>query len=153
MRSVLLIAFAALAVSAIGRAEQKSEVPDSSPGLACFQNLVTPEYPRTALQAHVDGSVWTWIHVSQQGTIDKIDTQVVSAWGEAPKLLAPPVEKAIRASKIRSECAGKQVWAIFRYEVHGEPTPDPKVTSRTEAPNMMLIESQPSAPGSTKATN
>lgn len=81
--------------------------------------------------------------MSSQGVPDKIETQVVSAWGEGPKLLTPPVEKAIRASKIKPECAGKKVWAVFRYELHGDVTPDPKVTSRTDAPNVMWIESQP----------
>jgi len=76
---------------------------------------------------------------------DKIETQVISAWGEASKLLTPPVEKAIRTSKIKSECAGKKVWMVFRYELYGDAASDPRVTSRTEAPNVMWIESQPAA--------
>ena len=148
MRSrVLFIAIAALLTSANTGAQQTPQtaslITPGNDGLACFENLVTPEYPNSALQAHVDGSVWTWTQVSPQGVPDKIETQVVSAWGEGPKLLTPPVEKAIRASKVKAECAGKKVWVVFRYELHGEATPDPKVTSRTEAPNVMWIESRP----------
>ena len=102
-----------------------------------------PEYPKNALQAHVDGSVWTWTHLNSQGTVDKIDSEVVSAWGEGPKLLTPPVEKAIRAAKIKPECAGKTVSVVFRYQLNGEATTEPKVTSRNEAPNIMYIESRP----------
>jgi hypothetical protein len=139
MRGILFIAVAALLTSENVRAQQIS----NPEGLACFENLATPEYPKAALQAHVDGSVWTWTQVSPQGVPDKIETQVVSAWGEGPKLLTPPVEKAIRAAKIKSECAGKKVWVVFRYSLHGEATPDPRVTSRTDAPNVIWIESQP----------
>jgi hypothetical protein len=114
-------------------------------GLACFENLSAPEYSQKALQAHVDGSVWTWTHVSPQGTIEKIDTQVVSAWGDGPELLTPAVEKAIHAAKIKPECAGKTVWVVFSYQLHGEATANPKITSRTESPNIIDIESQPAA--------
>jgi hypothetical protein len=147
MRRVLFIAVAALLGSVHARAQQTiqpaSESVPGAAGLACFENLGTPAYPKNALEAHVDGSVWTWTQVSPQGTIDKIETQVVSPWGQAERLLTPPVEKAIRAAKIKSECAGKKVSVVFRYQLYGEPTPNPKVTSKTEAPNIMDIESQP----------
>jgi hypothetical protein len=138
MRTIPFFASVALVVPMFCHAQQAS--PD---GLACFENLATPEFPQAALQAHVDGSVWTTTHVSPQGTVDKIETQVVSAWGDGPKMLTPPVEKAIRAAKIKPECAGKDVSVVFRYQLHGEATANPKVTSKTEAPNLMWIESQP----------
>jgi hypothetical protein len=81
--------------------------------------------------------------VRPQSAVDKIDTQVVSAWGEAPKLLTPAVEKAIRSAKIKPECAGKSVSVVFRYQLQGDATPEPKVTSRTDKPNVMWIESPP----------
>lgn len=159
MRRVLFIAVAALLASVQARAQQTSqpasETTSATDGLACFENLRTPEFPKNALQAHVDGSVWTWTQASPQGAVDKIDTQVVSAWGEGPKLLTPPVERAIRSARIKPECAGKTISLVFRYQLHGEPTVDPKVTSRNEAPNIMYIESQPAAPteSASKAPN
>lgn len=147
MRSIFLLAIAALLTSVSSRAQAgsdtTSQTASSSDGLACFENLAAPEFSKDALQAHVDGSVWTWTQVSPQGAIDKIETQVVSAWGQGEKLLTPPVEKAIRAAKIKSECSGKKVWVVFRYQLHGEPVANPKVTSKTQAPNIMDIESQP----------
>lgn len=146
MRRILFIAVAALLATVHARAQQTSQPASETvalDGLACFENLGTPEYPKNALQEHVDGSVWTWTQVNPQGTIDKVETQVVSAWGQGEKLLTPPVEKAIRAAKIKSGCAGKKVSVVFRYQLHGEATPNPKGTSKTEAPNIMNIESQP----------
>ncbi len=152
MRSILFIAVAALLTATNSRAQQQSSTEKTgSEGLTCFENLAAPDYPKTALQDHVDGSVWTWTQVSPQGTLEKIETQVVSAWGEAPKLLTPPVEKAIRAAKVKHDCAGKTVSVVFRYQLYGEPTPDPKVTSRMDPPNIMWIESQP-AGAATKTT-
>jgi hypothetical protein len=149
MRNILFLAVAAVLLSPVANAESKSAA--GAEGLACFENLAVPDFPHAALQEHVDGSVWTWTHVSPQGTVDKIDTQVVSAWGQGPKILTPPVEKAIRAAKIKSDCAGKTVWVVFTYQLHGDATASPKVTSRTEPPNIMWIESQPALSAVAKA--
>lgn len=143
MCKTLFIAFAALLSSTAGRAEQAPTTASGSDGLACFENLPTPEYPKAALQAHVDGSIWTWTQVSPEGVPGKIDTQVVSAWSEAPKLLIAPAEKAIHAAKIKSACAGKTVWVVFRYQLNGTATANPKVTSRQDGPNILWVESQP----------
>jgi len=148
MRILPLMAISSLLIPLYANEQQAS-----SEGLACFENLATPEYPKTALQAHVDGSVWTTTHVGPQGTVDKVETQVVSAWGDGPKLLTPPVEKAIRASKIKSECAGKTVSVVFRYQLHGEAIADPKVTSRQDAPNILWIESQPASAKKTSSAS
>jgi hypothetical protein len=147
MRKLLFIAVASFICSVTGSAQQTSQpasgTTSGAEGLACFENLPTPEYPEKALQEHIDGSVWTWTHVSPQGSVEKVDTQVVSAWSKASKLLAPPVEKAIHAAKIKSECAGKTIPAVFRYQVYGTATHNPKVESHTEKPDIMYILSQP----------
>ena len=121
----------------------------ASPGLECFERLQAPEYPKAALEQHVDGSAWTWVQVTPGGGVGKVDTQVVSAWGNGPKLLAPAVEKAMHESKFKPDCAGKTVAVVFRYELHGQSTPNPKVTTRTEAPNLFYIESEPEGSGGT----
>ena len=138
MRNTLLIAIASLLIPAYANAQQTS-----SDGLACFENLTAPEYPQAALRAQVDGSVYTTTKLSPAGTVDKVETQVVSAWADGPKLLPAAAEKAIRAAKVKPECAGKTVSVVFRYQLFGEAVPNPKVTSRTEAPNIIYIEGQP----------
>ena len=145
MRRLLCIAASALLTYIPARAQhtQSAAEPPAGDGLACFESLAAPEYPKDALQAHVDGSVWTWTDVDAQGHVGKVDTQVVSAWSQGEKLLPPAVEKAIRAAKVKPDCWGKRVSVVFRYELHGEATPNPKVTSKNEAPNIMYIESQP----------
>jgi hypothetical protein len=158
MPRFLFMAVAALLILIPARAQQTqpaAQTPSSTDGLACFENLSTPEYPKDALQGHMDGSVWTWTNVNAQGGVDKVETQVASAWSQGEKLLPPPVEKAIRASKIKPECWGKKVSVVFRYQLHGEATANPKVTSRNEGSNIMYIESQPSTTteAATKASN
>src|SRR5579871_5175790 len=134
----LLVLLSALPVRA-----QTTQSASGNDGLSCFVNAPAPEYPRAAIDEHVDGSVWTWTTVTSQGTIDKIDSEVVSAWSKGPKLLAPPVEKAIHEAKIKPECAGRKIWVVFRYDLHGDATPTSRVTSRAERPNIIWIESQP----------
>lgn len=146
MRNVSSFALLALLIPLAGRAQQTSQPASGSDGLTCFENLAAPEYPRAALDAHVDGSVWTWTTISPQGSIDKVETEVVSAWSQASRMLIQPVEKAIHAARVKSDCTGKKVWVVFRYDLRGDAVSSPKVTTRTDGPNIMWIESQPGAP-------
>lgn len=143
MRNFLLLSMVLIFSEPATGQQQKPGVT----GLACFENLTAPEFPQAALQTHIDGSVWTTVHVSPQATVDKIDTEVVSAWSNAPKILVPPVEKVIRAAKVNPACAGKDVSIVFRYSLNGDPTPTPEPTSKTIGPNVMWIESRPAGKG------
>lgn len=141
MRTAFFIAISALFVSTSVRAAQPPD--PSAEGLSCFVNLGTPDYPKAALDSHVDGAIWTWIHVNKQGVPEKIDADVVSAWSSGKELLTPAVEKAIRAAKFKPECDGKTVWAVFQYQFYGEATPQPKISATDEGPNFMVISSEP----------
>jgi len=152
MRAWLLIAAASLVVPQFAAAQSRRSAAPAAPaapatpppaGLECVDKLATPDFPPAALRAHIDGSVWTWSHVTPQGTAEMITTQVVSAYGDGPKLLTPASEKALKDTKFKTSCAGKTVSVVFRYELHGEPTANPKVTTRNETPDIVYIESQP----------
>jgi len=155
MRRLLLVAFTAALCIQYGIAQRGGgkggpkggpPAPPAEPppaGLECFDNLPTPEYPKAALQAKVDGSVWVNVEVGAQGATGKIDTQVVSAYADATKLLTPPAEAAIHSAKLKPDCSGKKVLVVFRYELHGDPTANPQVTSRKEPSYVVWIESQP----------
>jgi hypothetical protein len=139
MRTILLIAVGALLIPVNARSQQQS----GTSGFGCFENLEPPEYPRSAVQERVNGSVWTTVQATPQGTPDIVSTTVVSAWANGSKLLTPPVDKAVRAAKVKPECVGKTISVVFRYQVDGDPVANPKVTSRIDAPEMMTIESEP----------
>ncbi len=125
-----------------------------NPGFECFDRVETPEFPKAALQDHVDGSVWLWVQVAQGGTAGKIDTQVVSAYGNGPALLTPAVEKAVKASTFKPDCVGKTVAVVYRYQLYGEAMPNPMVTTRKEMPNILWIESHPQTkPAATTGAN
>jgi hypothetical protein len=154
MRKTLFIAFAAFLSSTMGRAEDNTADVQKAgtDGIACFVNLMTPEYPKAALAAHVDGSIWTWTEVGADGRPGKIETRVVSAWSQAEQMLKAPVEKAIHASMVKPECMDRKVWVVFRYELHGDPVANPKVASRVDNPNIMWIESEPAISHATSAS-
>lgn len=145
MNRILWIAIPAVLISSNVWAQQKTTPPaaPTNDGLACFENL-TPEFPKAALEAHIDGSIWTWTTVSQQSKIEKVYNEVVSAWmTDSQKFLVPAAEKAIHAAQVKPECAGKKVWVVFRYALHGNPVPSPKVTTRPDGDHILWIESQP----------
>jgi len=156
MRTLLVMATASFLISQVGRAQPATSkaTPTVSAGPECFAHMDTPEFPKTALEEKIDGSVWTWLKVTPEGKASQIQTQVVSAWSQGPKLLTPPVEAALKASTFKPECAGKDVSVVFRYEVHGNPVTHPKVTSKTDG-NIVYLESEPetvtSASAGTKA--
>jgi len=116
--------------------------PPEDPGFECFEKAETPDFPAAALQRRIDGTAWLRIALTPQGAIDKLDLKVVSAWGTAPALLGPPVEKVVRASKFKAACGGKTVAVAYVFEISGDATATPKPT-RKESARVMYIESQP----------
>jgi hypothetical protein len=118
-----------------GRGPAEPAVP-AKPGFECFEHVETPEFPHAALQENITGTVYVALDAG------KVDTQVVSAWPNASKILVPAVEKAVRASKLKQDCAGKSVAVAFRYEISGNPIANPATTTRTES-SLMFLESQP----------
>lgn len=145
MRTLFVVSVAAVLtcaqVKAQGRGQMRAAPPE--PGLECFAQVSTPEYPPAALQEDITGTVWTTITLTPQDTIGKIDTRVVSAYSSGEKLLAPAVEKAIRSSTFKPDCAGKTVSVAFRYQIAGQAVANPQPTSTKEPPNVVWIESQP----------
>jgi hypothetical protein len=154
MRTVIAIA-AALLVSQYGIAQQggrggrgggQGPAPEPpkpvNPGFECFESVQTPEFPQAALQSRIDATVWVTLQVTPQLTADKIETKVTSAWADGPKLFAPVVEKILQASKFKSECAGKAVSVVYRYDLEGDPIAAPKSTVKRED-RVMYIESAP----------
>jgi hypothetical protein len=164
MRKLFLVAITVLISAQLAMAQRgggkggdkggdKGPPPPPPPaGLECFDNLGTPEYPRAALQAKIDGSVWETIQVGPQGALGKVDTQVVSAYADGTKLLTPPADAVIKSAKLKADCAGKTVLVVFRYQLHGDPIANPQVTNRREPPNIIWIESQPATAAGAGAT-
>lgn len=100
--------------------------PSTLEGVGCFENLKVPDYPAAALEKKIDGFVWATIQVGPKGEIASIKTDVIAVSNEAQGLLAPPVEQALRAAKVKPTCFGATVSIDFRYELPAEaavPTP------------------------------
>jgi hypothetical protein len=136
-----------------GRGAPGPPPPPPPAGLECFENVPTPEFPRAALRQKVDGTVWVNMEGGAGGVPTNLQTEVTSAWADGAKLLTPPTEAAVHAAKLKEDCVGKKVLIVFRYELHGEPTANPQVTTRKEPTYLVWVESQPlaSASASSKA--
>lgn len=116
--------------------------PPPKPGFECFDQVQTPEFPRAALEQHVDGTVWVTLDVTAQATPNNIKTEVTSAWANGEKFLVPAVEKAVRESKLKASCAGKSVAVVYRYELEGDAVAAPKPTTKQDA-RILYIDSAP----------
>jgi hypothetical protein len=145
MRTVLVVSIASLFVCVPAEAQvgRQMRAAPPEPGLECFAQLSMPQYPPEALREDVSGTVWTNVKLTPQDTVADIDTRVVSAWSDGTKLLDPAVEKAIRASTFKPDCAGKTVFVAFRYELDGQAVANPQPATRKDPPNVVWIESQP----------
>ncbi len=145
MRILLVVAVASVLACiqalAQGRGQMRASPPE--PGLECFAQMSNVDYPSAALHRDVTGSVWTTISLTPQDTIGKIDTRVVSAYSDGERLLVPAVEKALRSSSFKPDCAGKTVYVTFRYQIDGAAVANPQPESRKEPPNVVWVESQP----------
>ncbi len=148
MRSLFFIAvvsaLACVPMMAQGRGQMRAAPPQ--PGLECFAQMSTVDYPQAALREDVTGTVWTTINLTPQDTVGKIDTRVVSAYSDGEKLLVPAVDKAIRSSTFKPDCAGKNVFIAFRYEIDGQAVANPQPQEKKEPPNVVWIESHPPTP-------
>ena len=125
-----------------GGGDAAQPAPPEDPGFECFEAVQMPDFPAAALQRRFDGTAWVRIALTPQGTIGNLDLKVISAWGPAPGILGPPVEKVVRASKFKASCNGKTVAVAYVFGISGEAVPAPKPT-RKDSAHVMYIDSQP----------
>jgi hypothetical protein len=94
--------------------------PSTLEGVGCFENLIAPDYPAEAVEKKMDGFVWATVQLGAEGKIASIETNVISETNGAAAVLAPPVEKALRAANAKPACSGKTISIDFRYELPGD---------------------------------
>jgi hypothetical protein len=86
---------------------------EADSNMSCVERLEMPVYPPLAHQARISGSVTATVVVASDGSIQ--------TKAEGHKLLAPAVERALRASAFRSDCSGKSVRLIFNFGFDSDP--------------------------------
>jgi hypothetical protein len=126
-----LLAFALCSWPALAQTNQEA---DSN--MSCVERLQMPVYPGLAEQARISGSVTATVLVASDGSPQ------TKAAGHT--LLAPAVEKAIRASVFLKTCGGKSVRLVFNF-VLGENLDPDKLPQRTSFgyPNQFWISVPP----------
>jgi hypothetical protein len=109
---------------------------DADSNMACVDRLEMPVYPPLANAARITGSVTATVVVASDGSLQ---TQAVGH-----KLLAPAVEKAIRASTFLVTCGGKSVRLVFNFVLAENLAPD-KLSQRVSFgyPNQFWISVPP----------
>lgn len=90
-------------------------------GLACFQKLPVPGYPRLAQQATIGASVAVRIAPAKSGG-DSPEITLVPA----RTLFTGPIHDALKKARIAPECAGRTVEVTFVFVVDRTLTPNDK---------------------------
>jgi TonB family protein len=104
--------------SAYGQAGKPPQ-PQTDPNVACIERLEIPRYPALATQARIEGTITVSVLLAQQGSVQQVDTEVESSFGQAKSLFGSPVWKAISEAKFLPECSGKTIRLVFHFHLMG----------------------------------
>ena len=118
---------------------------DSS-NIGCVQRLEIPGYLRLALVVRIQGTITTSVLLSPTGTPLEITTQrqgTTEVLTNGLRMLVPSIEEAIKKSSFRSECGGKTVRLVFRFEIKGAFRDNPTASFAFGFPNEFWISTPP----------
>jgi hypothetical protein len=109
---------------------------DAESNVSCVERLQMPVYPKLAEAARISGTVNATVVVPSDGPVQ------MKVAGHS--ILAPAVEKALRASTFRKACSGKSVTLVFKFVLADEFDPD-KLPQRVSFgyPNQFWISVPP----------
>ena len=115
----------------------------------CVQRLEMPGYLRLALVVRIQGTITTSVLLSPIASPEEITTErqgTTEAVTNGLKLLVPSIEQAIKKSTFRSECGGKTVRLVFRFEIKGAFRDNPTESFAFGYPNEFWITVPPLPP-------
>ena len=121
---------------------------DSS-NIGCVKRLEMPGYLRLALVVRIQGTITTSVLLSPTASPEEITTErqgTTEAVTNGLKLLVPSIEQAVKKSSFRSECGGKTVRLVFRFEIKGAFRDNPTASFAFGFPNEFWISIPPLPP-------
>jgi hypothetical protein len=143
MRSVLMV------VLALGSWTPAPAQDVASMNLDCVQRLEMPGYHRLAIAARIQGTITTSVLLSPTASPQEIRTErqgLSEAVTNGLKMLVPSIEQAVKKSAFRSECGGKTVRLVFRFEIKGAFRDNPTESFAFGFPNEFWITVPPLPP-------
>ena len=103
MRWLAMVAFCLPAFGQSGTAAETN--------MQCVERLEMPTYPWFARVMFIQGNVASTVTIGANGSVQDLKSP-----GAHP-ILTPAVEKALRASKFRINCAGKAVTLVYSFVI------------------------------------
>jgi hypothetical protein len=122
-------------IAGTGLAQDKSNA-------ECVEKLKIPEYPRPMLfSSSLVGTVMAMVTLGDNGAVNafKADAEVTRG---TELFFTASVEKAVRASSFKSECAGRVVTLIFHFD-HSKSAPQDGVSMSFGFPNEFWLTGGP----------
>jgi hypothetical protein len=104
------------------------------------EHLEVPEYPQLPLAARVQGVQTIKVLLSEQATVQAVESSLETRSAGAEKYFKESVEKALRISRFSKACGGKTVTMVFHYELRED---DKKPLFAFQPPNRFWVRAGP----------
>jgi hypothetical protein len=116
----------------------------------CAEKIQIPSFPSLARQARLSGTLSVNVKLGPSGTVDEISAQSHLNNDRAQAVLLIPIEKALRNSQFRRDCAGKLVILEFDFRIDGDPYDSQTQEVAFGYPNRFWITTRPPIPTNSK---
>jgi hypothetical protein len=90
---------------------------ESPSNIECVEHLEIPDYPPLALSAHIQGTQTVKVLVSNQATVQNIESSLQARPSTVEKDFRAGTEKALKNSRFSKTCGGKTITLVFHYEL------------------------------------
>ena len=147
MRLFLVAAVLPFAFDSTLALAQESAKSDSN--ISCIERIQMPSYPALAQSARIQGTITASVSVRPNASEREIKMDREgnsSAVTRGLAIIVPLVEAAIRTATFRTDCDGKNVTLVFRFELRGPAVEPPKTSVEFGSPNQFwIVASAPTA--------
>lgn len=129
-----------LVVIAPYRASGQAGSVESPSNMECLERLEMPGYPPLARMARITGIQTVKVLLSDQATVQTVESSAQGKTTTAEKDFKESAEKALKNSRFAKTCSGKTITLVFHYEFRED---DNKSIFAFQPPNHFWIRLEP----------
>jgi hypothetical protein len=129
-----------LVVIAPYRAAGQAGPVENPSNIECLERLEMPDYPPLARMARITGIQTVKVLLSDQATVQTVESSAQGKTTAAEKDFKESAEKALKNSRFSKTCGGKTITLVFHYEFRED---DNKSIFAFAPPNHFWIRLEP----------
>ncbi len=112
----------------------------------CAERIEIPSFPMLARQARLSGTLSVKVKLGPNGAVAEVSAESQLNNDRAQPVLLTPIERALRKSRFRPNCAGKVVILEFTFGIDGDPYDGQTQEIAFGYPNRFWITTRPPIP-------